>query len=151
MFGWLAGWLPDQSMVDFCTSFFCRLFMLSLSSLSENQSLITMPPTHNLLLLGAIVLSMSLHFFILYTPLMSVSRLLLLAPMCTYSRLSLHFLLPTQQCNRPVCCKVLHAQLILILNCIQATLRVLACHLPCGGKYCFNRVVKGSRLYFWPF
>ncbi|XP_029555435.1 sarcoplasmic/endoplasmic reticulum calcium ATPase 1 isoform X1 [Salmo trutta] len=38
----------------------------SLNSLSENQSMIRMPPWVNLWLLGAIVLSMSLHFLILY-------------------------------------------------------------------------------------
>ncbi|XP_041749408.1 sarcoplasmic/endoplasmic reticulum calcium ATPase 1-like isoform X3 [Coregonus clupeaformis] len=38
----------------------------SLNSLSENQSLIRMPPWVNFWLLGAIVLSMSLHFLILY-------------------------------------------------------------------------------------
>lgn len=43
----------------------------ALNSLSENQSLLTMPPWQNPLLLGAIALSMFLHFFILYTPFMS--------------------------------------------------------------------------------
>uniref|UniRef100_A0A8C5C7K7 Calcium-transporting ATPase n=1 Tax=Gadus morhua TaxID=8049 RepID=A0A8C5C7K7_GADMO len=38
----------------------------ALNSLSENQSLIRMPPWVNFWLLGAIVLSMSLHFLILY-------------------------------------------------------------------------------------
>uniref|UniRef100_A0A4W5QM94 Calcium-transporting ATPase n=1 Tax=Hucho hucho TaxID=62062 RepID=A0A4W5QM94_9TELE len=38
----------------------------SLNSLSENQSMIRMPPWVNVWLLGAIVLSMSLHFLILY-------------------------------------------------------------------------------------
>uniref|UniRef100_A0A8C7DM16 Calcium-transporting ATPase n=1 Tax=Oncorhynchus kisutch TaxID=8019 RepID=A0A8C7DM16_ONCKI len=38
----------------------------SLNSLSENQSLIRMPPWVNFWLLGAIVLSLSLHFLILY-------------------------------------------------------------------------------------
>ncbi|XP_055797486.1 sarcoplasmic/endoplasmic reticulum calcium ATPase 1-like [Salvelinus fontinalis] len=38
----------------------------SLNSLSENQSMIRMPPWVNFWLLGAIVLSMSLHFLILY-------------------------------------------------------------------------------------
>lgn len=35
-------------------------------SLSENQSLLRMPPWDNIWLLGAICLSMSLHFLILY-------------------------------------------------------------------------------------
>lgn len=36
------------------------------NSVSENQSLFVMPPTQNPLLCGAIALSMSLHFVILY-------------------------------------------------------------------------------------
>lgn len=43
----------------------------ALNSLSENQSLIAMPPWTNPWLLGAIALSMSLHFLILYTEVMS--------------------------------------------------------------------------------
>ncbi|TRY99294.1 hypothetical protein DNTS_003988 [Danionella cerebrum] len=38
----------------------------ALNSLSENQSLVRMPPWVNIWLLGAIILSMSLHFLILY-------------------------------------------------------------------------------------
>ncbi|XP_049597855.1 sarcoplasmic/endoplasmic reticulum calcium ATPase 1 isoform X1 [Syngnathus scovelli] len=38
----------------------------ALNSLSENQSLLRMPPWVNIWLLGAIVLSLSLHFLILY-------------------------------------------------------------------------------------
>ncbi|XP_039612713.1 sarcoplasmic/endoplasmic reticulum calcium ATPase 1 isoform X2 [Polypterus senegalus] len=38
----------------------------ALNSLSENQSLLRMPPWVNFWLLGAIILSMSLHFLILY-------------------------------------------------------------------------------------
>ncbi|XP_032803350.1 sarcoplasmic/endoplasmic reticulum calcium ATPase 2 isoform X1 [Petromyzon marinus] len=38
----------------------------ALNSLSENQSLLRMPPWDNIWLLGAICLSMSLHFLILY-------------------------------------------------------------------------------------
>uniref|UniRef100_A0A0B7ADZ5 Cation-transporting P-type ATPase C-terminal domain-containing protein n=1 Tax=Arion vulgaris TaxID=1028688 RepID=A0A0B7ADZ5_9EUPU len=44
----------------------------ALNSLSENQSLIVMPPWTNLWLIGAISLSMFLHFFILYVDVMSV-------------------------------------------------------------------------------
>ncbi|XP_068511869.1 LOW QUALITY PROTEIN: sarcoplasmic/endoplasmic reticulum calcium ATPase 3 [Anas acuta] len=38
----------------------------ALNSVSENQSLLRMPPWLNIWLLGAIVMSMALHFFILY-------------------------------------------------------------------------------------
>jgi len=38
----------------------------ALNSLSENQSLVVMPPWSNFWLLGAMILSMSLHFVILY-------------------------------------------------------------------------------------
>ena len=38
----------------------------ALNSLSENQSLLRMPPWENIWLVGSICLSMSLHFLILY-------------------------------------------------------------------------------------
>jgi len=44
----------------------------ALNSLSENQSLLVMPPWTNRFLMGAIGLSMFLHFFILYVDFMSV-------------------------------------------------------------------------------
>lgn len=40
----------------------------ALNSLSENESLLTLPPWVNPYLCGAVVLSMSLHFMILYVP-----------------------------------------------------------------------------------
>ncbi|XP_069134746.1 calcium-transporting ATPase sarcoplasmic/endoplasmic reticulum type-like isoform X1 [Argopecten irradians] len=43
----------------------------ALNSLSENQSLLVMPPWCNKWLLGAMALSMGLHFFILYVDVMS--------------------------------------------------------------------------------
>ena len=45
----------------------------STSSLSENQSLLKMPPWRNKYLLYAIALSMSLHMMILYIPMFNVS------------------------------------------------------------------------------
>ena len=44
----------------------------SSASLSENQSLLVMPPTKNIWLLGAILLSMTQHILILYIPLLAV-------------------------------------------------------------------------------
>lgn len=40
--------------------------MNALNSVSENQSMLRMPPWQNMLLIGAIALSLSLHFLILY-------------------------------------------------------------------------------------
>ena len=45
----------------------------ALNSVSENQSLLLMPPWQNFWLIAAIVLSMSLHFMILYVDILSVS------------------------------------------------------------------------------
>jgi len=44
----------------------------ALNSLSENQSLLVMPPTCNIWLLLAMALSFSLHFMILYTDMMNI-------------------------------------------------------------------------------
>lgn len=44
-------------------------------SLSENQSLVRMPPWVNIWLVGSICLSMSLHFLILYVDPLPVSLL----------------------------------------------------------------------------
>ncbi|XP_038057034.1 calcium-transporting ATPase sarcoplasmic/endoplasmic reticulum type-like isoform X2 [Patiria miniata] len=43
----------------------------AMNSLSENQSLLVMPPWSNIWLIGAIILSMALHFVILYVDIMS--------------------------------------------------------------------------------
>lgn len=51
----------------------CALFLHS--SLSENQSLVLMPPWTNKYLLFAIALSMSLHMMILYVPMFNVRTL----------------------------------------------------------------------------
>jgi Ca2+ transporting ATPase len=44
----------------------------AINSVSENQSLLTMPPWKNTYLLGAIALSFALHFMILYTPFLAL-------------------------------------------------------------------------------
>ena len=44
------------------------------SSLSENQSLVAMPPWCNIWLLASMALSFTLHFVILYVEILSVSR-----------------------------------------------------------------------------
>ena len=43
----------------------------AMNSLSENQSLAVMPPWSNMWLIGAMALSMSLHFLILYVDILS--------------------------------------------------------------------------------
>ena len=53
---------PRNRLTDLC----------SLCSLSENQSLLKMPPWTNRYLLYAIALSMSLHMMILYIPMFNV-------------------------------------------------------------------------------
>lgn len=45
----------------------------AMNSLSENQSLVSMPPWSNLWLLGSMALSFTLHFVILYVEVLSVS------------------------------------------------------------------------------
>lgn len=45
----------------------------AMNSLSENQSLITMPPWSNMWLVGSMALSFTLHFVILYVEVLSVS------------------------------------------------------------------------------
>jgi Ca2+ transporting ATPase len=50
----------------------------AMNSLSENESLFTLPLWTNLYLCGAISLSMGLHFMILYVPWLAVSLLHLL-------------------------------------------------------------------------
>lgn len=52
-----------------CLISFCLLY-----SVSENQSLLRMPPWLNLWLLGAIIMSMALHFLILYVKPLPVSN-----------------------------------------------------------------------------
>jgi Ca2+ transporting ATPase len=47
----------------------------ALNSVSENQSLVLMPPWINPWLLGAMALSFGLHFVILYTDFLNVSAL----------------------------------------------------------------------------
>lgn len=55
---------------------FCnKIPVLHVFSLSENQSLIRMPPWSNFWLLSAMTLSMSLHFMIIYVDPLPVSFL----------------------------------------------------------------------------
>lgn len=54
--------------------FTITLHFIYLCSLSENQSLITMPPWCNLWLIGSMALSFTLHFVILYVDVLSVSK-----------------------------------------------------------------------------
>lgn len=65
-----------------CNWCFCYLY-----SLSENQSLFAMPPWVNPWLLGAVALSMALHFMILHVPFLSVSRLQSYIVLCRHSLL----------------------------------------------------------------
>ncbi|MPD03279.1 Calcium-transporting ATPase sarcoplasmic/endoplasmic reticulum type [Portunus trituberculatus] len=58
--------------------------VFSVHSLSENQSLMVMPPWVNFWLLAAMALSMTLHFIILYVDILSVS----VASVCMYVCLS---------------------------------------------------------------
>jgi len=63
------------------------IFLMSCCSVSENQSLLRMPPWDNVWLLGAICLSMSLHFFILYVeplPVRSSFSILVLLFVCFF-------------------------------------------------------------------
>ncbi|GAA6029520.1 hypothetical protein JCM8097_003719 [Rhodosporidiobolus ruineniae] len=45
--------------------------LTALNSLAENESLLTLPPWRNMYTVGAICLSMTLHFMILYVPFFS--------------------------------------------------------------------------------
>lgn len=49
------------------------MYLSLFCSLSENQSLLRMPPWENIWLVGSICLSMSLHFLILYVEPLPVS------------------------------------------------------------------------------
>ena len=44
----------------------------ALNSVSENQSILLMPPWQNMYLIGAIALSMSLHFMILHVEMFNI-------------------------------------------------------------------------------
>lgn len=60
----------------------------AINSLSENQSLVVMPPWINPFLLGAMALSFSLHFLILYVDVLAVS----FYRQCTFSSIAkIHF------------------------------------------------------------
>lgn len=57
----------------------------AMNSLSENQSLVSMPPWSNMWLVGSMALSFTLHFVILYVEVLSVSTV----PVVTRIQLSL--------------------------------------------------------------
>jgi len=64
---WTCKVFADPHPMTMALSVLVTIEMLNaLNSVSENQSLFVMPPTQNPLLCGAIALSMSLHFVILY-------------------------------------------------------------------------------------
>ena len=108
---WLAGWLAARPING---GFLHFIFLSSVHALpvqlewkpkfDNNGPYSQSSPPRCHCLVNVTSLLHSLH-----ATLMSVSRLLLLVPMCTYSWLLLHSLLPRQQCNRPLCCKVLYA------------------------------------------
>ena len=56
-------------------------------SISENQSLMLMPPWYNKWLLGAMILSMSLHFLILEVDFLAVSS-------CNFCKVKVILLVP---------------------------------------------------------
>ena len=64
---WSCATFGDPHPMTMALSVLVTIEMTNaLNSVSENQSLFVMPPTLNPFLCGAIALSMSLHFFILY-------------------------------------------------------------------------------------
>ena len=83
-------------------------------SLSENQSLLAMPPTRNVWLLGAIALSMTQHFVILYIPFLAVSTVY--ETVLDRNQL-LHFVFRLHYCTP----KVLHSYTSLRVKFISAS------------------------------
>lgn len=67
----MTGCIPGNLRLSRITQICMSLFLTA--SLSENQSLLRMPPWVNIWLLGAIILSLSLHFLILYVEPLPVS------------------------------------------------------------------------------
>lgn len=63
--------LPAFTILQFILCIFTLLY-LHLLSLSENQSLMVMPPWVNLWLLGAMIMSIGLHFIILEVDFLAV-------------------------------------------------------------------------------
>lgn len=62
--------MPLPSLLHFIAKYIYLFFY----SLSENQSLIAMPPWSNWWLIGSMALSFTLHFVILYVDVLSVSE-----------------------------------------------------------------------------
>ena len=69
----------------------------AMNSLSENESLLRLPVWKNMYLVGAITLSITLHFMILYVPFFSVSPS---ADMCTCTLTHVHTYVETI-CHSP--------------------------------------------------
>ena len=79
--------------------FWCLVY-----SISENQSLTLMPPWYNYWLLGAMVLSMSLHFLILEVDFLSVSTsIMALVQLFFFMYAFLMTLVITRQ-QQQICC-----------------------------------------------
>jgi len=67
-----CGIFTDPHPMTMALSVLVTIEMLNaMNSLSENQSLVVMPPWCNIWLLAAIILSMTLHFVILYIEILS--------------------------------------------------------------------------------
>ena len=128
---WLAGWLAARPING---GFLHFIFLSSVHALpvqlewkpkfDNNGPYSHSSPPRCHCLVNVTSLLHSLH-----ATQMSVSRLLLLAPMCTYSWLVVAIPVAKTTMQQASVLQSVVCRLILILNCIQATLQVLACHI----------------------